>query len=88
MMCVSLANYRKEEWRNEGRVKKGRGKGVYEIVVSIRGPLNYLMQWGFRILPAKTACKLQLRNSITSKCLRKIKKDMDRPYAVDCSMQS
>jgi hypothetical protein len=73
MMRVSLAKYkyRKEEWRNEGRIKKGGGgNGAYETVVSIRGPLNYLMQWGFRILPAKTACKLQLRISITSRCLR------------------
>jgi len=39
MKRVILARYRKEEWRNEGRVKGGRH--VYEIVVLVRGPLIY-----------------------------------------------
>jgi hypothetical protein len=39
MKRVILARYRKEEWRNEGRVKVGRR--VHEIVVLIRVPLIY-----------------------------------------------
>jgi hypothetical protein len=70
MKRVRLARYRKEEWRNKGRVKGGRR--IYEIVVLVRGPLIYLLQWGYRIFPAKTARKLQLRISITSRCLRKL----------------